>query len=235
MKVVLPSVHYADFLRETLPAWQAMLPRGSFVVVTSPDDTETQLVAREAGAELCVTTVWLRGGVFNKAAALDLAFGLTAGFAKPPKRDEVCVALDADVYPFGRFPRTKHLRADTIYSCPRYVCDSPAALEAHRAGQTALDDCLLIPPLDRGAGSVAVPHSTKAAARAARRCLGYVQVFRHQPARRFGESSTAGGYDIRFRNQFPSRGILPGFYVFHLGERSRRNWRGRTVPAWTAA
>lgn len=235
MRVVIPSVRYADFLAVTLPAWRETLPKARVIVVTSADDAETIAVTRAAGADLCVTDVWRKGAKFNVAAAKDRAFGFVPGYTKPPKPNEICVAIDADVYPFGRFPRTKYLDADTIYSCARYVCESHEALEAHKAGQTRREDCALIPPLTPGGAPIAVPHSPEAARRAARRCLGYCQIFRYHPSRLFGESQTAGGYDLRFRDQFPKRGVLKRLYVLHLGERNRRNWRGRIVAEWPAA
>src|SRR5690606_37733393 len=77
VRVVIPSVNYADFLADTLPAWQAFLPRDAKIaVVTTPEDRETQAVAASCDVPCCVTDVWTRdGAIFNKGSALDLAFG----------------------------------------------------------------------------------------------------------------------------------------------------------------
>lgn len=232
---MVPSVQYGDFLAVTLPGWRAMFPTAKLVVVTSPEDLETQEVARRNGADVVETKAWYRGGrPFDKAAALDEAFGFTERRTQP-KEGERCLAIDADVYPFGKIPSPKKLQAETIYGCPRYVCNSQADLEAHIAGTTTRDDLDLMMPRRRGVGTPAQESGAGAdlIRRAGRAALGFFQLFLYS-GQRFGSFPSAGGYDIAFRNAFPHRGHFKNFYVLHLGESTRKNWKGRIVPAWGA-
>lgn len=226
MRVVIPSLHYGDFLGATLPAWRALLPAADIVVVTSPRDPESAVIAREYGARPLVTDAWTRrGAALNKGAALDAGFdGLAAG--------DLCLSIDADVYPCGRFPRAEKVAEDTIYGCPRYQVTTPAAIEDHLAGRLTREALPLIGPRAGGEPQLGGATTPK---EAAARCLGYFQLFRYSPRRRFGDSRSAGKCDITFRNQFRRRRGITRFYVLHLGELSRRNWKGRVVPAWGAA
>jgi hypothetical protein len=234
MRVVIPSVHFADLLAVTLPAWRETLPAARLIVVTAPQDEETQAVARQHDVRLCVTKAWgLHRGHLNKAAALDRAFRFHIG---GPHDGERCLALDADVYPIGAFPH-ETLRTRTLYSCARYECLSPTALEAHLAGRTRRADLPLIRPRMRGlaAPQLVAGASLAVAAQAALRCLGYFQLFRYRPGLRFGSFRSAGKYDLEFRRQFTHRDALLDFYVVHLGEQSRANWKGRVTPRWGGA
>ena len=236
MRVVIPSVNYADTLSVTLPAWRVLLPDARIIVVTSPSDLDTQAVAREHGAGIVVTDAWYReGAVFDKARALDEAFGFVPG-GRRPARGEACLSIDADVYPFGSLP--VRLIPRMIYGCPRYLCSSMAELAEHKAGATARSQLSLMltrytrpsggPELVQGASDRLVDTCAGA-------CLGYFQLFAHQGHESFGSYPTAALYDLKFRDQFRRRGVAPGFYVMHLGNSCRSNWTGRTVPAWTAA
>jgi hypothetical protein len=238
MRVCIPSVNYADYLATVLPAWRAVLPKARFVVVTSPNDPDTVDVARAAGAEAHVTDAFkrtetgrmARGKVFNKARALDEAFGIIPGFTQPPDTKEYCLALDADVYPGGVWSTDEARRSDTIYGCARYRCETPAELQAHLAGETTRADLELIPPRNGGEperGSEMDP------VKAGEKALGYFQLFRYTTGRSFGNSRTAGKYDLDFARSFEKRKALDGFYVLHLGELSRQNWQGtRVLPPW---
>lgn len=235
VRVCVPSVRYADFLAVTLPAWRAMFETASLAVVTSPEDEETQAVARRCGVDLVVTNAWHRGGrKFDKAAALDEAFGFAGGRRRPPKEGESLLSIDADVYPFGTLPQGR-LRKDTIYGCPRYYCADMSVLNAHIKGETSLESLPLMMQRQRGISSP--PEETRPdpdrLKHASKACLGYFQLWRHT-GHAFGSFPSAGGYDIAFRRQFRRRQGLEGFYVLHLGIASRKNWRGRVVPTWEA-
>lgn len=237
MRVVIPSVDYADHLAVTLPAWQQLLPGAAITVVTAPADAPTQALALELGARVVITSAWYEHGhTFDKGAALDEAFGFSGTTIPPPERGERCLAVDADVYPFGQLPEER-LRPNTIYGCARYLCASPAELEAHRRGETTRAQLPLLMPRYRGsdgpAGVVGAPQEL--ADRTAKACLGYFQLFRYYPGQTFGSFKTAGKYDIVFRDLFARRAALRDFYVLHLGSPSRANWRGRVQPRWGGA
>lgn len=241
MRIVIPSVQYADFLEVTLPRWQAMFTKAAITVVTSPADRASAAVAAARGVECVVTDAWTRPAAthnakkkaikFNKAAALDEAFGFT-GSRLAPDEGERCLSVDADVVPFGTMPRQNDLDRRTLYGVPRYHCETPTDLEAHTKGRVTREALRLLVPRQtgdrQGGARVMTPED------AAAKCLGYCQVFRYRVGLSFGSFATAGGYDTAFRRHFTRRAALPGFYVLHLGDSDRRNWTGRVVPAWRA-
>lgn len=242
MRVVIPSVNYADFLATTLPAWRALLPKARIIVVTSPDDAQTPELARRHGAEACITDAWgldLDGSpakgrkAFNKARALDEAFGIRPGYTDPPAIKEYCLSIDADVYPAGQWSTEEAKRSDTLYGCARYRCRSPEELEAHVSGARPREALEIIPPRLRGEDPASGSRLT--IEEAGTKGLGYFQLFRFQPHRAFGNSKTAGKYDLEFARSFERRKGLTAFYVLHLGGLDRRNWSGRVVPEWRGA
>ncbi len=210
MRVVIPSVNYGDMLAVTLPAWRRLLPSADLIVVTAKHDRATLTVARANRASLLITDAWYREGAdFNKARALDEAFEF-------PERPlgEVCVAIDADVYPFGAL-ELDAIADGVIYSVDRFYIDTPATL-ARQVARPALET------LDR--------------LTAGRRGPGYFQAFRSRPDLTFGSYKNAGFYDLHFHRHFAGGvGVLEGFAVGHLGRKSGKNWSGRTLPKWGAA
>ena len=236
MRIVIPSLRYGDYLAVVLPAWRRFQPTADLTVVTSASDPESQAVARAHGADLCLTDAWTRdGAVLNKAAALDVAFGFVPGHRDAPAFNELCLAIDCDVVPFGVFPPDATIRPDTVYGCPRYHCASPADLEAHRAGRTTRAALRLIAPKTRGRSYVAIENTRPNAIACAERCLGYFQLFRHRRGLRFGSYSTCASYDLAFRKSFARGAALWDCYVLHLGDSDRENWKGRMLAPWPAA
>lgn len=226
MRVVTTSLDYADFLAATLPSWRALLPVADIVVVTAPQDVETQDVARAHGARLIVTDVWKRAGaVFNKGEAIDQGF-----LSGPIRNGDLCLSIDADCFLLGAFPRSETVEADTIYGVARHQATSPEQLSGHIAGWIPRAELPVIGARFRGHEpeiSCAIDRRQVAS-----RCLGYFQLFRFSSARRFGWSKSAGKCDLVFRDQFPRRGVLDDLYCVHLGTSTRRNWSGRVVPLW---
>jgi len=236
MRAVIPALRYADLLAVILPAWVQMLGAEALTVVTEPEDHETHEVASAHGVGLVATHAWSRDeAMLNKAAALDEAFGITPGYRRPPAPGELCLSLDADVYPFGRFPGEDEVQPDVLYGCARYHCLTPRDLRLHRRGRTPRERLALIPPKVRGATYVQCPNTREHALWSARRCLGYFQLFRYRAGLAFGSYRTAGKYDLDFRRQFPATAALWDLYVLHLGEQNRANWRGRVTPRWSTA
>jgi hypothetical protein len=231
MRIVIPSVNYADFLSVTLPGWQVFAPLAKVVVVTSTTDSATRRVAKRHGVVCHATDVWYRDGVpFDKASALNEAFGFT-GTRRPPKVGELCLSVDADVYPFGALPSGR-LNKHRLYGCARFLCESLTALESHRADADLSALSLILPRSKGNDAPTELGASEELRRRSAHRCLGYFQLFRYRPGIMFEPRPTAGGYDISFRAQFEGRVGLTTCYVLHLGGLRRDNWRGRTVAAW---
>lgn len=232
MRVVIPSVRYGDFLAVTLPAWQAFLPEADITVVTSPEDAETQAASRASGVQLHVTDVWTRDGApFNKARALDEAFGFAGAFRRPPDPSQLCLSVDADVYPFGRLPGGQVIESGVLYGCARYMCGSSEELQDHIDGRTSRDALELIPPRTRGESAPRL-NAGMPAIEAGRRALGFFQLWRSSAGVVFGSYPSAGKYDIEFRRHFSRRLGLLSVYCLHLGDLDRRNWRGRVMPRW---
>lgn len=233
MKVIIPALDYWDFLATTLPAWRNALPSADIVVAIGPVDIIPDVWLQQLDVRFVWTDVWHRAGAcFNKAGALTDALR-----AANPSTGEVVLAIDADIYPGGPFPDDSQVSRGTIYGAPRYECATAAVLRAVLSGQTRAAELPLILPRVNGEPSTQLRTGASLAdARACgRRALGYLQAFRFT-GQTFGASQTGGGYDNRFARQFRHRDTLPDdFFVLHLGEQSRENWRGRVVARWGAA
>lgn len=211
MRVVIPAVDYADMIEATLPAWRRLFPAATLVVVTAKHDRATIAATRAAGAALLVTDAWYRNGArFDKARALDEAFD----FPERPA-GEICIAIDADVYPFGAFDPDA-IGPGVLYSVDRFYVDTPATL-----ARLVARPALVLEELDRMT--------------AGRRGPGYFQAFRARPDLSFGSYPDAGYYDLEFHRHFGGVEVLEGFHVGHLGRKSGKNWSGRTLPKWGAA
>lgn len=228
MILLITSVRYADFLAVTLPAWREFLPGARICVVTAPDDRETAALAARAGAGLVRTTAWTaNGATFDRAAALDVALEA----AGAPELGEVCLSVDADVYPLGTFPPDPAILPDVLYGCPRFLIASSGELLDHLDGRTALEDLKLMDVRLGPEGYPLVPNTPTERHRTASACLGYFQCFRYA-GQRFGSFPTTGGFDTAFAERFWRRGVLSSVYVLHLGPSAGRNWSGRTLPHW---
>lgn len=221
MRAVIVSVRYADFLDQSLPAWRKFLPKGSLVVATTESDVLTHRIAEKHKTPVYCTTAWTEAdptchvgtaAKFNKPLGLDRALGLT-GEMPPPDLGELCVSLDADVIPFGRWDEASY-EPGIVYGLYRYKCDTHQDLVAHRRGLRALD-------------AYAWMHNKTPA--------GYCQIFRYHPGVRFGSYPSAGDYDREFCHQFERSEMRSDCYVLHLGARGGYwNWRRRQVPLWDA-
>ena len=228
MRILIPALHYADYLAATLPGWRVVCPDAQVVVLTASEDDKTQAVAARFGAEVFLTDVWQADGArFNKARSLDAAMGM-------PTVGDLFASVDADVYPCGEFPAEAAIAPGTIYGCARYLCASPRELEAHLQGQTLRDRLPLLGPKVNGNDYNRLKNTPRMVLDSAQECLGFFQLFRWA-GQRFGSYPTAGKCDSNFRQQFETRCGLTDFYMLHLGMPNRQNWAGRVAPAWGPA
>jgi hypothetical protein len=226
MRIVVPSVNYADLLAVTLPAWRRMLMSTQLshelIVVTSPEDHATRSIAHENHVTALVTDAWGRdGAVFNKAAALDEAFGF--GVKGGVGLGEWCLSIDADVFPFGGLPWGQIERAKgagVLFGANRYACHTPLDLQKHIDGRMPLGGFQEIHTWSRS------KHRHDPAGR-----QGYFQLWQHRAGDSFGSFPTAAKYDVKFSERFQQHHYLDHFYVLHLGEH-RKNWSGRVTPGW---
>ena len=227
MRAIICSVKCGDFLASTLPAWKALLG-AQLGVATSPEDTETQAVCAKHDVPAWVTDAWARidptchhgssPPAFNMPLGLDEAFGFIPGLRDRPRDGELCLSLNADVYPFGRLPSEKDIPAGIMAGWWRHECPTPQDLAAHVTGKRAISEY----PRMKTSGS---------------RPVGYAQLFRYSPGFRFGSYHSAAKYDVHVFAKFQRTEMRNELYLFHLGgkEGGKANWVGRCVPRWEAA
>lgn len=228
MMIVIPSVHYADLLAVTLPAWRRALPTATIRVVTSREDTETHQVCREAGVEPHQTDAWQAdGAILNTAKALDEALAQTA-------LGELCLSVDADCYPCGTFPSEDTFAPDVLYGCVRYLCMSMADLHAHLDGRTPREALPLMGHRLERTGYGILANTPEEVTRLAGEGPGYCKAWRYSNLR-FGSFRTAGAYDTAFAAKFTKKRPIVDFYVLHLGPSRGKNWARRVVPRWEAS
>jgi len=227
MRFVITSVNYADYLAVTLPAWKAILPKSALCVATSHGDAESRRVTADHDVQCYITDAWTRkdptsheGGepTFNLALGLDETLGLIDGGPVPaPIAGEIVGHASADCVPFGTWPDDAVFDDRTVYAFWRYECLTPKALAEH---QTGIRPIAKFPRLKNTNGAP----------------IGYCQIFRAKPGRRFGSWPTAGKFDTQFTKTFPRSEMLLDVYLLHLGPINvRENWAGRVVPQWGAA
>jgi hypothetical protein len=226
MIALITSVDYADFLAVTLPAWRALLPSATLRVVTSPRDRATHQVAARVGVEVVATRAWRADGArFNRAKALDQAIGL-------PASGELCLSVDADVYPCGVLPDERHFALGVLYGCARYLCRTWADAKAHLFGRVPREALPLMDVrLATKDGYAIAANTPDELQRTAAAGLGYFQAFRYA-GQQFGSFPSAGGYDTAFAAGFAERRALEDLYVLHLGPSRGQNWTGRVLPTW---
>jgi len=114
---VIVCVNYSDFLSHTLPFNKTIFSH--LVVVTSPEDEETQKLCEFYNVECVITDDFTKNGdPFNKAK------GINAGLDKLSKKDWV-IHLDADIYlpPLTRGILERiSLDEKNIYGIDRMMC-----------------------------------------------------------------------------------------------------------------
>jgi hypothetical protein len=226
VRAVITSVNCGDFLEATLHAWKTLLPQGSLTVATSPTDPESQAACAAHDIPACVTDGWSRvdqaihiGSIpprFNMPLGLDETFGFIPGYRDRPADGELCLSLNADVYPFAsKWMNEQDIPKGTMAGWWRYECPTPKDLAAHVMGQRPID-------------------KYKRMKNSGGRPVGYAQLFRYFPGFRFGSYGSAGKYDVHVFKHFPKLQMRNDLYLFHLGgpEGGHENWCGRCVPRW---
>lgn len=207
MKAVTVSVSYGDVLALTLP--RNRLHFRNVVVVTSPDDAETQAVARAAGAELFITDLFFRdGATFNKGRAIDAALRQVAS---EPDFDDWLAVVDADTLLPEMGVCWNELKAGSIYGARRRMLRDLAAYGPGFDWRTA-------------------PVNPE------RELPGFLHVWHiddpHTPGRGGPlypvHWAHAGGVDSEHAMQWPTDRRVKLFEVLHLGE-DGKNWCGRTT------
>ena len=117
LEAITVCVNYSDFLAQTLPFNKQHF--NHILVVTTPDDKDTQAVCEYHNVEYITTNKFTEGGApFNKAR------GINEGLQYLSKRDWV-LHLDADIYlpPLTRGILDRiSLNKEKIYGIDRMMC-----------------------------------------------------------------------------------------------------------------
>lgn len=213
------SVNYADFLSHTLPSMRGVFDR--LVVVTSPDDKETQKLCKYWWVECLITDIMYKDSAdFNKGLAIQ--FGLDY-----LKSDDWICHIDSDIYlppRFNEFIRCKNLVKDNIYGIDRLdVKDWATWINFYSK------------PFSMHNG-----HSVWSGLPVMYRCLsagnyipiGYFQLWNAKSKyyKEYNDKHTnAAGSDLDFANNWPAenRILIPELYVYHLSSEEAEigtNW-----------
>jgi hypothetical protein len=213
MKAITVCVGYSDLLAITLPRNARHFEE--VLVVTSPWDTKTQLVAADTrNAKITLTDAFTRyGAVFNKGLAVE------EGFDRLGRHDQWICTFDADtilpeILGVPLSSRTTWLDGEILYSMPRRILENPKdwspSFDWNRAPIYSESRRTTFP------GYFHLFH-TGALALKEPGLPWYDVTFKH-----------AGGGDGFFQSRWPKefKKMLPGS-VLHLGPRDT-NWFGTT-------
>lgn len=235
IEAVVVCVNYADFLAWTLPANRWQFDR--MVVVTTPDDIDTQNLCERYNVECVVTdTFYENGDVFAKGR------GINAGLERLTKRDWV-LHMDADIF---LPPKTRMilnnlpLDPTKLYGADRLMC--PSAEEFAKfldCPPPIQSDWVFVHPTafpmgvrlaqyqDPGGGYVPI---------------GYWQLWNPTGSgvdrypERHGDASRT---DFQFGTSWPreQRELLPEVVLIHLETANglALNWEGRQTPPFRLA
>jgi glycosyl transferase family 2 len=226
LSALIVCVNYWDFLRRTLP-----LNREHFdeiVVVTASGDEDTMHVCADLDVACCVTDEFYSGNApFNKGRAINHALHSLAN----PKW---LALMDADIVlppTFRRHLGSFGLHPAKLYTCERYVCDTPDLWDKIQRGATHLynqqlypaEHFLYIPPWDQITRRLELP-------------LGYLQIAHSggvlQELGYPTSSDNANWSDVEFSRCYPAgdRVWIDGMRVIHLGA-TGGNEQGLIQPA----
>ncbi len=229
LEAVIVCVQYSDFLAHTLPANKNQFNK--LVVVTTPDDIETQKLCEYHHVQCLQTNVFFENGdVFNKAK------GINAGIQQLTQEGWV-LHLDSDMVLPPQFRGTLepiNLDPTYVYGVDRLMCTSFADWSDHvhkphltqEASIFIHPTCPTMPVGARiakyGTAEGYIP-------------IGFFQLWNpkgsginHYPQ----EHGDAGRSDMLFSMQWPrsKRGFIPEIITIHLESEKCEmgsNWRGR--------
>lgn len=204
---IIVSVDYGDVLKLTLGRNRRLFQK--CIIVTAPDDYETQAIGSMWECECLATKVfWRHGAQFNKAAGLNEALAAV-------ETDLICT-LDADiVLPAGIDSAFRNIpsRSEFLFGLNRKIATSLTELD-NGAGEDRRM------PYDYVTGFFQL----------------FSVESQYFPGGFSDVYPTAGHYDVEFMVHWPVefRRRLYDLPAMHLGERAR-DWYGRRVPELTAA
>lgn len=228
IEAVVICKNYSDFLTHTLPENLQHLDR--VVVVTHPQDKDTQALCRHYGVK-CVQTEIMHdeGDKFNKGKAINIGLNHL-------KHDGWLLHLDADIRLPDQFKRLlsfAHLEETHLYGADRL------RVKGWKVWQENKD--LLVP--HHKFGYLLTPHEAfPSGARLVHgdwgyMPIGYFQMWHSSMKLEYPvNAGNAAHSDVVFATQWEKskRTLLPTLYVFHLesdpSAYTGTNWEGRRTP-----
>ncbi len=227
IEAVTTCVNYADFLAHSLPDNLQHLDR--LVVVTSPEDKDTQRLCAKYGVDCIETEAFKDGGdAINKGLAIQI------GLSHLRHKDWL-LHLDADIVLPHRFRNMlDHSRLDSafLYGADRLNTKSYDHWMKHKEKTI---------PQHHWRYMVHAAKEFSLGSRLVHQEFGYLpcgyfQLWHASTHRRYPIiSGSAEHSDAVFANQWPRRyrALLPEFFVYHLESDETApfgaNWKGRTT------
>jgi hypothetical protein len=227
IEAVVTCVNYSDFLSHALPENLQHLDR--MVVVTHPDDKQTQSLCTKYGVD-CIETEVMHddGDKFNKGRAINLGLSHL-------RHEDWIIHMDADVllpHRFRSMLQHAKLNQKNIYGADRLNCISYDHWMSHKHKTIPQHQwrCLVTPPLEFPIGSRLLHQEYGYCP------IGYFQLWHSSTKRKYPIiSGSAEHSDVLFSVQWSrqNRVLLPEFFVYHLESDKAApmgaNWAGRTT------
>ena len=231
LEAVVTCVNHADFLAHTLPMNVGHMDK--MVVVTAPEDKDTQRVARYWGVSCVLTDQFrTRWGDFRKGAGINVGLETCA-------RTDWLLHLDADIAlppVFRNYIENAKLNTRMIYGCDRAEFKSYRNWQRYYGNpqlHTDGDASCFIDPLHHGQRLGTRLHFGHKGGYVP---LGFFQMWNAASGiLTYQEGHTdAAREDNEFATRWPRsrRGFLPEIVAYHLESEDAPmavNWRGRTT------
>lgn len=233
-EAIVTCANYGDYLAETLPHTLQHFDR--VLVVTSPQDVETQELCRRLSVPYYASDVFFQdGGKFNKARGIDFGVGFV-------RYNEWIVQLDADTW---LPPTTRRmldlipLDEECIYGIDRVDCVGWDAWKAFLSGGHLGHDYMCRTPVP---GNRKFPLLDRIAIKDYQGWtpIGYFQMWHGKHQRRYPiAKGDAEHTDVLHAIQWPraKRVLIPEIIGVHLQAQPAplgANWKGRTTPRFCA-
>lgn len=224
IEAVIVCKNYSDFLAHSLPENIQYLDR--CVVVTHPDDKDTQTLCDKFGVDYVPTTVMHdNGDSFNKGRAINLGL-------QHLKNDDWLLHLDADVilpHKFRHMLEHAKLNKKYIYGADRLNTKNYENWAAHKHKTIPQHQWryMVTPPSEFPVGSRLLHQEYGYCP------IGYFQLWHSSTRRKYPVfCGSAEHSDVIFAVQWPreERILLPELFVYHLESEQGpmgQNWHGR--------
>ena len=217
------SVNFGDYLYYSLPSFKDMFD--NVVVITSPDDLNTQNVCKMNGVDVFLGDPHKDGAIFRKGHMIDEAL------KSKLKYNEWVLILDADIYiPPQTRERIEEEKLDPecLYGGTRIQAAAFSDFQKYLIDPTYCLDW----------------HRRDGVFKRRWQVIGYFQLFNYNYLPKFGDngpepngpyyypttSSDAGYDDLLFSDSWGKIGFLP-LYLIHLSP-FQQYWEGRGSPVF---